>query len=472
MAETTNTIIKAVRLAGTGDFAQRLPDPTIQGIQATMKALFNPTDRRLLNEFCDILLNKVAFSIVRSKRWNNPFAIYTGREMRYGSHIEEIAFKWIKAHSYRYDWGDRYDDIVNLLKIQRPDGKIALHTINRNDQYLISVNEEELEEAFNSEYGLNEFIAGVMDIPYNSDQYDTYRTMMELLAMYENAWGFYKYHLDAIPADEATGKAFLTAVRTLTGMLRYPRTQFNAQIVDDIPVFANPEELVLFVTPAVDASLDVNVLAYTFNLELADIKLRKIVVDEFPIPDAVALLTTKDFFVVHDKLYTTTSFYNPNTLTTNYYLTHRSLNSVSPFVPAILFTLGQGTPELSTVTMATTGMTLTAAAETVEQGGEVKLTAALTGTLTPNDPAFGVEPNTATYEITAKDGKDAPVELSAFTFVDEHSVLHCGDDVPVGTVLTVTATSAYVNPTGATPTYTDSVNVTVTAKARTPKRSK
>lgn len=465
MASTTNTIIKAVRLAGTGDFAQRVPDPSVQGITATMKALFSPTDRRLMNEFMDILINKVAFTIVHKKRWDNPLAVFTGRQMSYGAHIEEVALRWLKAHSYKDDWGDRAEDVMNLLKIQRPDGRVAYHTINRNDQYLITVNEEELEEAFTSESGLAELLSAIMDVPYNSDQYDTYKIMMELMAMYEKVWGFYKYHLDAIPEDEASGKTFLTAVRELTGLLQFPRTTFNAQTITDIPVFAKPSELVLFVTPRIDAVLDVNVLAYTFNLELADIKLRKIVVDEFPIPDAVALLTTEDFFVVHDKLYTNTSFYNPNTLSTNYYLTHRSLNSVSPFVPAILFTLGEGTPELNTVTLTTSGMTLKAAEETIVPGGEVQLTVALQGALDPDDPAFNVAPNAATFEITATDGENA-VELDALTFIDEHSVLHTSPYLEVGTVITVNATSAYVNPTGETTEYTASAEITVAEPTR------
>ena len=56
------------------------------------------------------------------------------------------------------------------------------------------------------------------------------------------------------------------------------------------------------------------------------------------------------------------------------------------------------------------------------------------------------------------------MELSDWdNYVDAWDVLHIGDDVPVGASVTVTAKSAYVNPSAATAKYTAAHTLTVTA---------
>lgn len=452
MATNNSTIMQAVWLNGGNDFQQRISDPSIHGIDATMRDLFAPMNRQYLNQFMDILINKVAFTIVRGKRWENPLAVFEKRRIDYGSTIEEVALKWIKAHSYRDDWGDREDDITNLLKINRPDGSVAYHSINRRDTYPISINETELQEAFNSENGLNELVARIMELPANSDAYDTYRIMLQLLKMYEDNWGFFKVNLTAAPSDEQTGKEFLRKVRAIAGKLAFPSSLYNALTVQDIPTFAQPSELVLLTTPDIQSTLDVDTLASVFNLDKAELAYRTILVDEFPIPGAAALLTTEDFFVVHDKVYTTTSFFNPQTLTTNYYLHHISVNSVSPFVPAVLFTTDAAST-VPVVTQEVTGLTLAAEgdATTVKRGGTLQLVPNLTGTLTGQPQGnLAVAPDAVTYTIEAT-LSDNPVVLSPWTYVDRFNVLHVQDDMPVNAKITVTAQSAYSNPSGENP---------------------
>lgn len=470
MAVNNTTLAQAVYLQGSNDFQQRIPEPSISGISSTMQALFQPMNRKYLNEFMDILINKVAFTVVRGKRWENPLAVFEKRRIDYGSTIEEVALKWIRAHSYRDDWGDREDDITNLLKVNRPDGSVAYHSINRRDTYPISINEIELQEAFKSEQGLNELVARIMELPANSDAYDTYRIMLELIGMYEANWGFYKVNLTGEPTDEATGKEFLTKLRAIAGRLAFPSSLYNALTVQDIPTFANPSELVLLTTPDVQAVLDVETLASVFNLDKADIRYRTIIVDEFPIPGAVALLTTEDFFVVHDKTYMTTSFFNPQTLTTNYYLHHISVNSVSPFVPAVLFTTGVDT-NVPVVTQEVENLDIDAEGdvEDVYPGMKLQLYPKLVGELSGQPQGnLRVAPDAVTYELVAIEerlnAEPRPLTLTPFTYVDRFGVLHVADDMPISSpigtdipvrdpniVLMVGMRSAYLNPSGETP---------------------
>jgi len=216
----------------------------------------------------------------------------------------------------------------------------------------------------------------------------------------------------------------------------------------------------LFVTPAINASVNVQTLAVLFNMDVADVKIRKIMVDEFPIPNAVALLTTEDFFVCHDTLYENTSFWNAQTLATNYYLHHWGIYSVSPFVPAILFTTDAGTV-VNKITQTVSGIEVTAADATVKPGETVQLNIELQGTIAPTSDAISVKPDSATYavELTSETEGNA---LNARTYVDNYGVLHVQKTgISAGDSIKVTATATYINPSGATSEYTDDVTVTV-----------
>lgn len=461
MAQNNNTIMAKAWLAGTNDFQQRIPDPTQAGVSATMSALFQPMNGQYFNQFMDILVNRIAYTYVRGQNYKNPLAVFKGNKINYGSTIQEIAPKWIKAHSYE-------DDAETLLKLHRPESEVWYHSQNRRDQYPISVNVDELRTAFTDEYGLNNLVAQLMNTPNNADEYDEFNIMKNLIAEYETRWGFYKYHLDDYPADDASGKAFLTALQTLGGKLQFPSSVYSGT---DIPVFAQPSELVLLVTPEAQASLNVNTLAALFNVDLAKVSYRTVLIDEFPIPDAVALLTTEDFFVCHDTLYNTTSFWNPQTLTTTYWLNHWGVYSVSPFVPAILFTTAAGTVT-PTIKQAVTGLTVTAEPGTVELGGSVGIVTKLNGTIDPagSDADVLVRPDACIYNVSAETPAGAdpaikpakPVQLNARTRVDNYGVLHVQKTgLKPGDVITVTATSTYVNPSGATVPYTGIATVTI-----------
>ena len=456
MAIDNSTILDRIWLSGTNDYQQRIPQTTQNSIAETQAALFAPENLNLYNQFVDALVNRIGSTYVHQQEWRNPLRIFKKDMLRYGDKAQEIAVKWIRSHSYA-------DDREDVFKMYRPDANVWFHTVNRREFYPITVNRDELEFAFTEEYGLNSFVAGIMQAPQNSDEYDEYRIMLELLSYYEDNFGFYKHQLSAAPTDEATAKELLVELRAYAGNLRFPSSRYNAGLIKDVPVFANPDELVVLMTPRTNAVVDVMALAAAFNMDRETIQQRIVMVDEFPVPNAVALLTTTDFFQCRDKLNQTTSQYNPLTLGTNYFLHRWGMYSVSPFVPAILFTTTAGTT-VPTVTMTPSGITLAAASATAAAGDEVQLTVDLTGTVSPEGHPIEVLPDAAIFGIgitrTGEDDSTAAVN-SARTWVDEYGVLHVGEDLLAGDVITVTATSAYINPSGATTKYTDTVEVTV-----------
>lgn len=442
MAVNNSTILAKTWLQGTSDYQQRVPNPTQSSISQQMEAIFSPLNKNIYNQFLDTLVNRIGFTYVRNQAWKNPLAVFKQGRYNFGSTIQEIGVQWIKAHTYE-------DDAETLLKMHRPEVEAAYHTMNRQDQYPISITLPELRQAFTSEYGLNQLVAGVLQAPINSDEYDEFQIMKNLIAEYEKAWGFFKVHVDE-PNSETTAKALLRQLRTFKGKLRFPSTLYNSGVID-IPVFANPEELVLFLTPEADAAIDVEALAQLFNLDKAEAQIRKIIIDEFPVAGAVALLTTQDFYVAQDDVYENSSFYNPQTLTTNYYLTHWGTYSVSPFVPAIMFTTGEATTPTTTV-MTPTSLNISADSDNITPGGTSQLTLTMNGTLVPETDGIEIAPDAATFDITAATSDGTAVQLNTRTYVDRLGRLHLQKStVKVGDKVTVTATSTYMNPSGAQP---------------------
>ena len=283
--------------------------------------------------------------------------------------------------------------------------------------------------------------------------------MLQLIAFYEKNWKFYKHHLSAAPHDEATGKEFLAAARAYAGKLTFPNTIYNASAIDDVPVFVKPTELVLLITPDVQANIDVETLASVFQLDKAKISYRTVLVDEFPVPDCVAILTTEDFFQCRDTIYQNTSMYNPKTLATNYFLHHQGIYSVSPFVPAIMFTTGTAT-DVTVVKQKVTGITATLGNATPAAGSTTPITVKLTGTLEPATiEGVTVAPNAATFDVSVMRGTTAV--KSSTTRVDEYGILHVAKNLKTGDKVKVVVTSSYTNPSGATSDYTATCEATV-----------
>ena len=461
MAVDNATILDKVRTKGTDDYQQRIPSATQTGVANTMRYLFDPMNRQYLNDCVWSMVNRIGLTVMaQNAPFENPLSIFKKENLYWGSTVQEIAVKWIKAHGYK-------DDAEDLLKMHRPEAAVWFYENNRRDQYPISWTDDELRQAFVDDFGLNRFVAQIMESPRNSDQYDEMNIMLALIRHYEQNLGFYKVHLDAVPSDETTAKTLLKALRATAGRMQFPSTQYNALNVTDIPAYASPQQMVLLIEPEYLASLDVDALSAVFQLDKADVPYRVIEVPSLGIDGAVALLVSTDWYQARDTLYGTTQFYNPQTLSNTLYLNHWGIYGVSPFTPCALFTTDAAT-SIKVVTQTVTGFTLTPTAGTVKAGDLMQLTPKLTATVAPTGTAIQVAPNAATYDVAANhaasgdDAHGAVFDLNVNTFVDDQARLHVQrDDLVAGDVITVTGTATYVNPSGETTEHSATCTFTV-----------
>ena len=456
MALKNSTILEHAVINGSNDFAQRVPNPTISGYQATIDSLFDHMNGQLINEFANMLVGMIG-TYVESKRFENPLRELKKPASAYGNTERHVAVKYLKAHAPKVD-----DE--TLLKLEKPEFVEWFYSVNQHRRYEFSWSRFELQRVFSNAdaYGLDDLLASTLDQQMSSDSYDEMTSMIEAFSIADNneKFNLYRSHISSAPTDKATGQELLVKIRTDAGQMQFPSIKYNQL---DIPVFESPKTLILWVTPEVDAQLDVYALADLFHLERAEVNFRKIVIPEFPIANVYAALTSEDFIYCRDVYFgIEPPFYNPAQRTYKYYLYHDQMIGVNPVANCVLYTTDEATTT-NTITVSVTGMNFTTTTGNVEIGGSLDIGKylKLDGSVTPANTSIKVEPQSATYDV-AGERAGAPLELNSRTYVDNAGILHVqSSGLKIDDTITVTATSTYNNPSGETEKYNATFVATV-----------
>lgn len=454
--EKNSTILGKYYLEGTTDLAQRLPNPEQSTVASVAKAMFAPMNNKVYNDFADFMVNRIGFSYIHSKRYTNDLKEYEKQKLWYGNSVTETALNWVKSHTYDVEAEEQF-------KTFYPDGLQAFHSEPLERWYPISVSRDQLARSFTDEYGLNKFIAAQTDTAINSDEYDNYLLMLGLFKTADVEYGLYRHHVEAAPTTKETCEEMLVAMQQLAYDFTAPSSIYTQT---DIPVFATKDEITAFIRSDVMAQTNVKALAAAFNLDYEQVPFRIKVVPKalWPLNETdYAVLTTSDFFQVYPVVYETTSQFDAVGRKTNYFLHDWRIIAFSPFTPCVVISSDAGTVTPS-VKLATTGLALAAASDTAKPGDIVQLTATLNGTLTPADEhgVIEVAPDAALFTVSAADADGAQVALNSRTYVDRLGRLHIQKTGLAATnKITVSATSVYTNPNGATTPYTATAVVTI-----------
>lgn len=434
---TNEQFLNGLRSDMSLDYQRRVPEATKANVQETMELLRD--NRPLYNEFVDALVNRIGLVIGRNMIWSNPLAQFKMGMLQYGNTIEEYGMGLLQAHSYETDRESLEQDIFGQ---EIPEVQASFHKINRQDWYKVTVNENLLMRAFLEPGGLSDFTTKLMQAPVTSDQWDEFSIMCQLISEYERNDGFFKVNVPdvrAIESDVVAAKAAIRQIKSLAKNMQFPSNLYNAA---GLPTFVQPGELILLTTPGFEAAVDVEALAAAFNQDKLGVpQIITIPDDKFNIKGAQAILTTTDFWIVADTKIQTEQARNPVKMHTNYFLHHHSINSVSRFVPAVLFTTEPGTEVISDNTPVTSVSAITVtdrANVTVTDVKRGELYNVLASAITT--PAGGVNDGVR-WSVA---GATAPR-----TLVTQNGVLHVGG-TEGATSLTLTATSTWIDPDGLT----------------------
>lgn len=334
------TVLNTIRDNATTEYQNRIPQATRDNLESIRYAMIDGENIMVANEFMGTLLNKLVKSVVHTKLFTNPLKGLKHGTKPLGDTVEEIYNNFIKGQSFDATG-------ANLLKRNLPDTKTVYHRMNYKHQYKVTVSREALSKAFASYDALESYITNIINTLYNSADLDEYLNMKNLIKSAFDKKAVKQIEITDPLESEAFGKEFIKTVKTMSGLMAFPSTEYNgyltAQSTDTTPIttFSRKSEQILILDTATDTSVSVDVLASLFNMTVAQFNdTRKIVIDMFPaLTDGTirGMLVDEAFFQIYDDLFTITSFNNGEGLYTNYYLNVWQTQAFSILVNAVGF---------------------------------------------------------------------------------------------------------------------------------------
>lgn len=313
------------------EYEDRIPVATQENLQEVGKALFSYQVG--LNEFVNTLINQIGKIYINRKVFNNKLRELKRGMLEYGDTIEEVWVDIVKANTYTPipKTGEEND----VFKVSKPEVLSAFHKVNREDVYPITVNETMLKRAFRSPNQFYDFTEQIFTSLYNSDTIDEYILFRQLVG---NALKNSKAIKVVKPTDKETAENFSVVMREYGLKLDYPSREYNQAGVANV---TSINEQILFLRADIVPIIDVKQLANNFNENLGKpLSKRIIVLDNFGSGNdsIIGGIIDKDFSMIHDTLFDTTSIYNPLHRYWNYFLHHHQVISNSPFANAVCFT--------------------------------------------------------------------------------------------------------------------------------------
>lgn len=333
-------ILNAIRNDASLDYHKRIPAASKGNVADVADAIFSFRPHK--NEFIESLINRIGLVYARNSIWYNPLQEFKRGTLEFGDTIEEIQTGIVKANHYSHERDYLERDIFGRADI---DVATAFHTVDREDFYKITIDDNTLRRAFLDPSGLDQLTQQIMSAPTTSDNWDEYLMMTALFRVMDNRHPMFNVNVPDVGKMDSTedqARSLLRKIRATASNMQFLSTRFNGA---KMPVSVRPDELVLFATPEVKSGLDVNALAVLFNTSYAEVPSRIIEIrqEDVAMNGVQAFLTTKDFFVIADTSLETTSEFNPISRQTNFFLHHWEIISASPFAPIVKFSTAPDT---------------------------------------------------------------------------------------------------------------------------------
>jgi len=340
-------LLNAIRDFSSNTYQDRIPFADKADISDTIANLLNY--RPSMNEFLGNLVNVIGSQIyVEANAFTNPLAKFKRAALMYGDTIEEIMNGLLEAHRYNPQAEYLEEEIFGT---EKPETQANYHKINRKDYYKLTIKPNELRKAFTQEFGLSQFITGLMSIPQKSDQWDEFLLTASLFKEWHKYGGYFNINVPDISAqssDSADSKYTLRRLRETADTLPFLSRRYNPA---HLPMSAAKNELELIITPEANAAMDVEALAGAFNIDRAQFDVRRTVIpsEYIGIDGFQAMLTTDKFFVIADSVTESRTAENPVGLHTNWFLHRQGVVSASRFAPAVLLTSAEPSTEIITI---------------------------------------------------------------------------------------------------------------------------
>lgn len=306
----------------------------------------------IANKFINALVNRIAMVRVQSATFNNPYSVLKKGYIEFGETIEEIFVGIAKVVEYTPEKGEERE-----FKRTLPDVRSVFHIMNWRTMYPVTIQDEDLKQAFLSLDGVTDLIGKIVDQVYTGAEYDEFLLFKYLLI---KAISHGKMKPLSV-GDGTNPKDSAKAFRGTSNLLTFMKDSYNERGV----VTSTPKDRqVIFMDAKFNAEFDVDVLASAFNMDKADFMGRLFLIDDFTTfdnkrfeeirknstgieevtPEELALLANvnavlldEDWFQVYDNNNRFTEKYVASGLYWNYFYHTWKTVSYSPFSNAVVF---------------------------------------------------------------------------------------------------------------------------------------
>lgn len=326
-----------------------------------------------LNAFVNSLVDRIGETIYRTLYYEDPWKFMDKGALRYGATVYEIYTMMKNGAPFAPSNSMSASQISESeLKNETPDVFTAFHAINSRVKYKVTVNQDMLSTAFLDEASLNAFIQNIVNQIYTPAYYDSLIVKKFMIYTLIKDRKLKVIKTDAV-TDEVTGKNFIKSVKKVLGKMKFISKDYN---MAGVPMASNASDMYVIKTTDVTADTDVDVLASAFNLDRVEFLGHQIDIDSFAlnayeverlcwmmtgskdgssvsvggdtsfVPPTVddpelagvqAVIMTRDFMQIYDKLDELRNFDLGSTLDRNYWHHVWRIYSASPFENACAF---------------------------------------------------------------------------------------------------------------------------------------
>lgn len=366
---STIDIMNVIRQNASYDYQQNVPEVTqASDIPHVGEVIYGTP--AFANQFINALVNRIALVRARSANFNNPYSILKKGYLEFGETVEDIFVNIAKVVEYDPAKGEARE-----FKRTLPDVRTAFHVMNWRVMYPVTIQDEDLKQAFTSLDGVQNLIAKIVDSIYTAAEYDEF-----LLFKYLLIKAMSKGNMHAISIGDGTKPTDSAEYfRGTSNLFTFLRSEFNETGVKT----ATPkEDQIIFMDAMFNAKYDVNVLASAFNMEKADFMGRLFLIDDWTsfdndrfeviransdgieevttaelalLANVKAVLIDEEWFQVYDNNNKFTEKYVASGLYWNYFYHTWKTVSYSPFSNAVMFVTSDANIALpDTITMEIT----------------------------------------------------------------------------------------------------------------------
>ena len=313
------------------------------------------------NQFINALVNRIAIVRVQSATFNNPYEILKKGFIEFGETVEDIFVSIAKAVEF-----DPEKAAAREFKRTFPDVRSAFHTMNYRVMYPVTIQDEDLKQAFLSIDGVQNLIAKIVDAVYTAANYDEFLLFKYLIIKAVS-------HGHMYPLSVGDGTKLTDAAKKFRGTsnkLPFMSSEYNDS---GVKTTTPKDRQVIFMDADFNAEFDVDVLASAFNMDKADFMGRLFLMDDWTkfdnerfeviransdgieevttaelalMADVKAVICDENWFQVYDNKSQFTEDYVAAGLYWNYFYHQWKTISSSPFANAVVFVTDTAKVEL------------------------------------------------------------------------------------------------------------------------------